>query len=187
MTKPIRQQILVGGVGGQGVLFVSRLLAEAAILRGLPVLTTETHGMAQRGGTVVSHLKVGRFTSPMIRPGQADCLLALMPENVAQQGLLLKADAWVAVNGSGSAGDVTARPVFAVDASGLAAEIGNPDSMNLVLLGFALGRGPGMFKGHRPLFCSLEDLRSVLKERLAGRERVLEMSLLALEAGYGAV
>ena len=64
--RPVRprQQILVSGVGGQGVLFVSRLLAEAAIGKGLSVLTSEIHGMAQRGGTVVSHLKVGGLPGP---------------------------------------------------------------------------------------------------------------------------
>ncbi|MGD2016130.1 MAG: 2-oxoacid:acceptor oxidoreductase family protein, partial [Desulfobacterales bacterium] len=72
MDEPIMQQLIISGVGGQGVLFVTRLLAEAAILRGLAVFTSETHGMAQRGGTVLSHLKVGEHTSPLIRPAQAD-------------------------------------------------------------------------------------------------------------------
>ncbi|MDH3344895.1 MAG: 2-oxoacid:acceptor oxidoreductase family protein, partial [Desulfobacteraceae bacterium] len=48
----MRQQIVISGVGGQGVLFVTRLLAEAAIMKGFSVFTSETHGMAQRGGTV---------------------------------------------------------------------------------------------------------------------------------------
>jgi len=68
MSKTIRQQILISGVGGQGVLFVTGLLAEAAINKGLPVFTSETHGMAQRGGTVMSHFKVGDFSSPLIQP-----------------------------------------------------------------------------------------------------------------------
>jgi indolepyruvate ferredoxin oxidoreductase beta subunit len=56
MGETIMQQIIISGVGGQGVLFVTRLLAEAAIKKGLAVFTSETHGMAQRGGTVLSHL-----------------------------------------------------------------------------------------------------------------------------------
>jgi indolepyruvate ferredoxin oxidoreductase beta subunit len=59
MIEPMRQQIIISGVGGQGVLFVTRLLAEAAIGQGLPVFTSETHGMAQRGGTVGGFLKAG--------------------------------------------------------------------------------------------------------------------------------
>ena len=61
------QQLIISGVGGQGVLFITRLLAEAAIAGGLPVLSSETHGMAQRGGIVVSHLKVGGFAGPRRR------------------------------------------------------------------------------------------------------------------------
>ena len=76
------QQILISGVGGQGILFITRLMAEAAIYKGLPVLTAETHGMAQRGGIVMSHLKVGGFSSPLIRPGKADMLLLLHEENL---------------------------------------------------------------------------------------------------------
>jgi len=94
MAKSIRQQILISGIGGQGVLFVTRLLAEAAIARGLPVFTCETHGMAQRGGTVVSHLKVGEFYSPLIRAGQADGMLVLKSENLAQHGVFLKPSGW---------------------------------------------------------------------------------------------
>jgi len=74
MNEDIRQQIVISGVGGQGVLFITGLLADAAIDKGLPVFTSETHGMAQRGGTVISHLKVGDFSSPLIRPGHADGL-----------------------------------------------------------------------------------------------------------------
>lgn len=54
MSKSISQQIVISGVGGQGVLFVTRLLAEAAILKGLPVFTSETHGMAQRGDGIIT-------------------------------------------------------------------------------------------------------------------------------------
>ena len=77
MNEMNHQQKVISGVGGQGVLFDTRLMAEAAIRKGLPVLTSETHGMAQRGGTVISHLKVGAYTSPLIRTGQADVLLAM--------------------------------------------------------------------------------------------------------------
>jgi indolepyruvate ferredoxin oxidoreductase beta subunit len=56
-----QQQIIISGVGGQGVLFVTRLLAEAAIQKGMPVVTSETHGMAQRGGDGHFPFKSGRF------------------------------------------------------------------------------------------------------------------------------
>ena len=71
----ISQQLILSGVGGQGILFITRLLAETAIAKGLPVMTSETHGMAQRGGIVISHLKVGSFSSPLVQPGRAAGLI----------------------------------------------------------------------------------------------------------------
>ena len=103
MNETIQQQIVISGVGGQGVLFVTRLMAEAAIRKGLPVLTSETHGMAQRGGTVISHLKVGAYSSPLIRTGQADVLLAMKDEGAAQHGHYLHRDGWAVVNGADGA------------------------------------------------------------------------------------
>jgi indolepyruvate ferredoxin oxidoreductase beta subunit len=90
MNDTVRQQIIISGIGGQGVLFLTRLLAEAAINKGIPVFTSETHGMAQRGGTVISYFKAGNFTSPLIRPGRADGILSLKAENMAQHGAFLK-------------------------------------------------------------------------------------------------
>ena len=60
----MKQQIIVSGLGGQGALTLTRLLAEAAAAMGLAVITSETHGMAQRGGTVISMIKVGPFGVP---------------------------------------------------------------------------------------------------------------------------
>ena len=88
MSNSIKQQIVISGVGGQGVLFVTRLLAEAAIMKGISVFTSETHGMAQRGGTVLSHLKAGNFSSPLIRPGNANGLLALKADSFVRHGYL---------------------------------------------------------------------------------------------------
>lgn len=70
-------QIVIAGVGGQGVLFGARVFTEIAKARGLPVLGSETHGMSQRGGSVTSHLKIGEFRSPLVGEGDADVLLGL--------------------------------------------------------------------------------------------------------------
>jgi indolepyruvate ferredoxin oxidoreductase beta subunit len=64
------QQLIISGLGGQGVLFITKLLAGAAMAEDLPVFTSETHGMAQRGGNVISYLKIGDFSGPLIRPGR---------------------------------------------------------------------------------------------------------------------
>jgi indolepyruvate ferredoxin oxidoreductase beta subunit len=186
MKGGAKQQILVGGVGGQGVLFVTRLLAEAAISRNLPVLTSETHGMAQRGGTVVSHLKVGGFSSPMIRPGRGDGLIALEQDSIAHFDGYLKPGAWVVANRTPGDTAVSRARIFCLDAQALAERTGNPRAANLVLLGFALGQGSRRSPEGQRLFCSFEDLKSVLEKRFAGRRDTLLSCLRALEAGRGA-
>ncbi len=184
MSKAIKQQILISGVGGQGVLFITGILAEAAINKGLPVFTSETHGMAQRGGTVVSHFKVGDFASPLIRPFQADGLLVLKDENIAQHGSFLKPGGWAVVN---SCNDMTINKKMvasAVDADRLAQEIKNPKSLNLIVLGLALARASRKGQDRINLFCSLTDVKKVLKKRFGSRQKILDASIKALEAGY---
>ena len=177
-----RWQILVSGVGGQGVLFVSRLLAEAAIERSLSVITSEIHGMAQRGGTVVSHLKVGGFPGPLIREGQADGIIVLREENLAPHGRFLSPSGWAVVNSASAAPGKSGFPVHAVDAEGIAREAGYPRGANLVLIGFLLSRLGSTGEGGR-IFCSLDDLRKALGKRFEGKPRALEESLEALALG----
>ena len=186
MSESIQQQIIISGVGGQGVLFVTRLLAEAAIIRGLPVFTSETHGMAQRGGTVLSHLKVGDFSSPLIRPMQADGLLVLKSENLAQHGSFLKSGGWAIVNGKNDYKKRTDFTVDAIDADTLAREVENPKGVNLILLGFALARAEQTVKGRSRLFCTAAEIKSVLENRFGKKKELLNASLKALEAGYNA-
>ena len=99
------QQIAISGVGGQGMLFVTKLLAETALDSGYSVLISETHGMAQRGGNVISHLKIkdrddkgSTLRSPLIRPGRADLLLVLHPDGLLIHGHFLKPGGWLFCN-----------------------------------------------------------------------------------------
>ena len=177
----LEQQLIISGVGGQGVLFITRLLAEAAIRKGHPVLTAETHGMAQRGGTVISHLKIGPFTSPMIRPAQADGLLALKEDNFLQHGIYLRNDGWTVVNRPACSVIEIPGTAYCADADAIACELDSPRSVNLVLLGAAFG-----MKAHT-LFCSIEDIQTVLTERLGDKKNLLEASLRALETGFKAL
>jgi len=182
MNSSIRQQIVISGVGGQGVLFITRLMAEAAIIKGISVFTSETHGMAQRGGTVLSHLKVGDFSSPLIRPGNANGLLALKPDSFDRHGYFLKPGAWVAVN---SREAVAAGPEFSayiIDADNLAQRTHNPKSVNLILLGFALAVISDMTGNN--LFCNLEDIKMVLQHRLTKKKQMLDDAVKALETGF---
>ncbi len=85
---------LITGVGGQGIVLSSRLLAQAAIAQDLEVRTAETIGMSQRGGQVSSHVRFGeKVHSPLIGKGQADLLLAFEPAEAVRSLDLLKPDA----------------------------------------------------------------------------------------------
>jgi indolepyruvate ferredoxin oxidoreductase, beta subunit len=172
------QQLIICGVGGQGILFITRLLAETAIAKGLSVLTSETHGMAQRGGIVVSHLKVGRFASPLVKPGQADVLLSLKPETVALHLHFLKSSGFVATNARELPAEAACYPHALIDADTLALSLGDPQAVNLMVLGRALAE-PGR------LFCSREEVVEVIRQRMAGKELQLARALAAFEAGLG--
>lgn len=170
----IAQQLIISGVGGQGILFITRLLADVAIAQGLPVLTSETHGMAQRGGIVVSHLKIGAFPSPLVRPGQADGLLSLKAETVPLHRHFLRQSGWIVANGA-----IADVAPFTVDADRLSLDLGNPQAVNLIVLGRALAE-PGL------LFCDRQQVEATVRAKLAGKPKMLEGALLALAAGMKA-
>lgn len=157
----MKQQIVVSGIGGQGVLFVTRILAEAAIEKGVEVLTSETHGMAMRGGTVISHVKVGPFTSPLIRAGQADAGLFLHAGNLEVHRGFLKPEAKMFMNAA--AGD----PAAAIDATAIAREHGSLVIANLVLLGFAVRQGG--------LFCDAGTVEAVLARISPAKQLALNL------------
>jgi indolepyruvate ferredoxin oxidoreductase, beta subunit len=183
--KP-RNQIVISGVGGQGVLFVTRLLAEAAIAKELPVFTSETHGMAQRGGTVISHLKVGEFSSPLINPGQADGLIALKAENLSQHGGYLKKNGWVTVNSSTPVEAGPPRQLFFLDADRLARQMDDTKTLNLLMLGFTLRQMSGVDFSSGGLHCDADDIAAVLEKRLKGKTQLLQNAIRALKAGASA-
>src|SRR5512135_3111205 len=91
--------ILIAGVGGQGVLLTSKIIAEAALLSGLDVKQSEVHGMAQRGGSVLSQVRFGdRVYSPIVSEGEADLLIGFEPLETARYLHYLKDDGAVIYN-----------------------------------------------------------------------------------------
>ena len=172
----ISQQLIISGVGGQGILFITRLLAETAIAMGFPVLTSETHGMAQRGGIVISHIKIGEFASPLVQPGQADGLLALKPENMVLHRHFLRQTGWIAVNSPSAPTGSVNNSVLYIPADALALEMKSPQSVNLMVLGRALAE-PGR------LFCGIEDVIALLERKLAAKPALLKGSLAVFRAG----
>jgi len=168
----MKQQIIVSGLGGQGALTLTRLLAEAAAAMGLSVITSETHGMAQRGGTVISMIKVGPFRGPLVPAGEADRGLFLHVKNLAVHRFYMKPGGAVFVNAA-LPGDY-----LSLDARSLAAAHDLPPvSANLILLGYAAAKG-GLF--------AAPDL---LADMIAAKtpERFREASLRAFELGLAAV
>lgn len=163
----MKQQIVVSGIGGQGVLFLTRVIAQAAVDRGIPVLTSESHGMAQRGGTVLSTLKVGNFAAPLIRTGQADVALLLWDANLSVHCSLLKDEGALLIN------SVKEGEGDRIDGSGIAREMGNAVLSNLVLLGRAVRK--------KALFCSEEECIAAI-EKLAPA-KFLEQNLQAFHTG----
>lgn len=185
MSLPVRQEIVISGLGGQGVLFITRILAQAAILKGYPVFTSETHGMAQRGGAVISHLKVGDFASPLIRPSHADGLITLTPETFAMHSNFLKEKAWAVVNGQKKQNDkvlteAKAKTCFFTQADVLAQKIENARSTNLVLLGYSLQCLSDRF------FCDIDDAKQAVDIILSSRLKMQNTALKAINAGYDA-
>jgi indolepyruvate ferredoxin oxidoreductase beta subunit len=74
-----RYDLLIVGVGGQGVILASDIIGRAAVAEGLPVRSAETHGMAQRGGAVENHVRIGCKYGSIIPFGGADCLMSMEP------------------------------------------------------------------------------------------------------------
>jgi indolepyruvate ferredoxin oxidoreductase beta subunit len=85
--------VIIAGLGGQGVLKASDILAEAAFFAGLDVKKAEVHGMSQRGGSVTSDVRFGRrVLSPMVPPGEADFLVVLAEDEVESNRACLRPD-----------------------------------------------------------------------------------------------
>lgn len=144
---------VLSGLGGQGILFMTRVLAMTALKKGYDILGSETHGMAQRGGSVVSHLKIGGAKSSLIRAGGADFLLST-DESEAYRYLPYLKEGGALFTSARSAVFPDARVAgyldrkgispHAMDAARTAMELGGAKSTNLAMIGFfsAFGVGP---------------------------------------------
>lgn len=97
--KNFKADILIVGVGGQGTILTGRIIAALAISEGLDVKTAETHGMAQRGGSVITHARIAdKVYSPLIPPGEGDVLLSFEKLEALRWLPYLSADGTVIVN-----------------------------------------------------------------------------------------
>jgi len=186
--------ILLAGVGGQGVLLASQLFTSVAIEADLDVKQSEVHGMSQRGGSVTSHVRFGqKVYSPTIDPGEADFLIGFERLETLRNLYCLKKGGIVIynkmrINPSTVASGVAEYPddveqriaacgekVYAIDGLGLALEAGNPRSANVVMV--------GAVSGFLPLPESLweEKIRQILPAKL------VDLNLKAFHLGREAV
>lgn len=187
----MRKNVILCGVGGQGTILASRLIASAAMKKDLPIKTAETIGMAQRGGSVFSHLRIGEgANSPLIAKGEADLIIAFEPGEAVRQLPFLK---------KGGAVVVSKRPVMPVsamigkssydadamiaylqanvehltivDADQAAEELGSAKTLNVVLLGAAIRSGE--------LGLGEAEVKEAMKERIPDKFWELNLKSLA--------
>lgn len=190
-------RIFFTGVGGQGTLTATILLAQAAMRKGLPVTAGEVHGMAQRGGVVESTLLIGGFSSPRIAPGEADVLLGFEPLETLRALPYLRPGGLVVSNaepilpigvtmGRETYPDLAALFAQVTGCAGaahflpclsLGIKAGAVQSGNLALLGAVCATGA--------LPITVADLKATAMERLS--PKILDMNLAAIDLGVAAL
>ncbi|MBR2282884.1 MAG: indolepyruvate oxidoreductase subunit beta [Ruminococcus sp.] len=158
------KNILLCGVGGQGIVLTSKLIASASMEKGLEVMSAETIGMAQKGGSVFSFLRLAgsdeRIYSPMFAEGQADLIIAFEPAEAVRMLPYLRDSGAVIVNSTPvmpvtaalRASDYSGAEmigylrenvdnVSVIDGSSLCRSIGSPRVLNMLMLGAAASGG----------------------------------------------
>jgi indolepyruvate ferredoxin oxidoreductase beta subunit len=191
----MKLDLVFAGIGGQGVVVLSDIFCEAALLDGFDAAKAEVHGMAQRGGSIVAYARIGdKIESPLIERGKADVILGFEVLETARALPMLKKKGTVVMNTKyippnfafqGPAAkpmkidDLVgmirkkALKVHEIDAIGIASELGNPIVVNTVLLG-ALSALP-----ENPI--KEETLKKAICERL--KEKYHSINLKAFQFG----
>jgi len=148
--------ILIAGVGGQGIITMGKMIANACEKEGIKVLVAETHGLAQRGGAVNIHVRIGDVYSPTIAKHGADCLIGLEANEILRNLDYANRNSIIILN------EYTLKPVlpkvrensveeiikmlsnfriFKINANNIASLVGDKRVVNSAILGFAYGLG----------------------------------------------
>lgn len=185
--------IILSGVGGQGILSIAAVIGEAAVKNNLYMKQAEVHGMSQRGGDVQSNLRISDspIASDLIAKASADMILSLEPMESLRYLPYLKADGWIVTNSVPlinipdypAVEDVLAevkkiKNHVILDVESIAKEVGSPRVANIVMLGAAtpfLGISYEMIE---------EGIRSIFGRK---GEEIVALNLKALEAGRSVV
>jgi indolepyruvate ferredoxin oxidoreductase beta subunit len=191
-TKVKKMDILITGVGGQGVVLASDIIGETALAAGFDVKKTDTLGMAQRGGSVVSHVRLAeKVRSPLIKEGEVDLLLAFEKLEAARWSHYLKPGAIAIINSyeqpplSVSLGqekyptdkEIAAAlqrrtdQIYFIDGNKRAKELGNVRTLNIYML--------GCFSAFAPL--DIDVWKDSISRRMP--ENIREINLKAFEMG----
>ena len=187
-------KIYLIGIGGQGTIKTATIIGEAAMSQGLNVVMSEVHGMAQRGGTVVTEVKIGKVDSPLIEKNSADLVLAFEPSEILRALNKIGRETRVIANRSTIIPFTVSLGIskytdkiemfdkfkqgienlYLIDAEKLAKEAGHIIAANIVILGAALAI---------PQFPVKKEavIGSVRKNLPA---RTIDINLKALEMGY---
>jgi indolepyruvate ferredoxin oxidoreductase beta subunit len=189
---PRKQDIILAGVGGQGILSIAYVIDNAALKEGLNIKQAEVHGMAQRGGAVQSHLRLSRdsISSDLIPKGEADMILSVEPlealrylDYLSLQGMVIASSApYINIPDYPDVPAVLARisqikKNVIVDSEKLARESGSSRSHNMVMLGAA----------SRFLMVEEQHLTDFVRELFAPRgEKLVEANLKAFHLGRAA-
>ncbi|OUQ54244.1 indolepyruvate oxidoreductase [Alistipes sp. An116] len=186
----MKKDIILSGVGGQGILSIATVIGRAALAEGLQLKQAEVHGMSQRGGDVQSHLRISssEIRSDLIPRGGADLIVSLEPMESLRYLEWLSADGWVVTNTvpvvnipnypdqTALEAELASLPhVVRLDADALAREASSPRSANMALLGAAaplLDIEPAKLE---------ESIRTIFARK---GEAVVEANLAAFRAGY---
>ena len=193
MTNPSTTNILVSGIGGQGVMTAAEILSQTALAQGYDVKKTEVAGMAQRGGVVTSHVRFGEHVlSPSIPPGEADILVGFEPAEALRWCTHLRPGGVAMVNRVKQEPPVVTLGLYdypddpvgqiqkaginvhAFDAGAIARELGNPKLVNTVML--------GAISKYLPF--SSDILKNAILDRFrASKPKLVEINEKAFEAG----
>ena len=187
----MKKDIILCGVGGQGILSIATIIGEAATKAGLNLKQAEVHGMSQRGGDVQSHLRLSdaEIYSDLIAEGSADMIISMEPMESLRYLPYLAADGkivtsnkpFVNIPNYPEMADVTATleslPSVAMDIEEVAKNAGNARGANMVLLGMA---------ARYLQILTPDQLCDAIRTIFARKgEAVVEANIKAFQAGYG--
>ncbi len=192
----MQNNIIITGVGGQGVITAGTLISDAAIAKGLKTVMSEIHGLAQRGGSVSVDVRLGNAYGPIIPEGEADALIAFEPmealrnlKRVGKKTIIIVSTEKLPPISLGirrmEYPDINEMmenmaenfTIYPVDAKKLAMEAGNYRALNVVLVGVAISTGV--------LPLNVDDIIRALERRFSGK--LMDINMKALQLGIQAI